>query len=160
MVRTTILVSLVLGLLTPLAVSADSLDGSIEARKVVRRDGGRETFTTASEVLPNDVIEYRLTYANNGESALRGVIVTDPIPNGTEYVSMSATRPQAGAVEFSIDNGATYHTWPVRYRETLEDGTKVWKDATPAMVTHIRWTIAGEFDPESEITFSYRAIVQ
>jgi uncharacterized repeat protein (TIGR01451 family) len=138
----------------------EPLSGSMEARKVVQQKSGRELLVPAKEVHPKDVIEYRLTYANNSEGALKNVSVVDPIPAGTEYVSLSATRPQAGAVEFSIDDGSTYHAWPVHYKKTLEDGTEVVMKATPQMVSHIRWTIAGEFEPESEITLSYRATVK
>jgi uncharacterized repeat protein (TIGR01451 family) len=143
------------------AAFADApLKGSMDVRKVVVQDGGREVFIPASEVNPADLIEYRLTYANDGELPLRNVSVVDPIPHGTRYVSMSATRPATGAVEFSIDGGKSYHAWPVRYKKVLEDGTEQWLEATPDMVSHIRWTIPGEFEPESEITFSYRATVK
>lgn len=159
MVRAMTLVTLAVGLFAGLASGAGPLEGKIEARKVVQADGGREAFIPANEAVPNDVIEYRLRYANNGEAPIRGVVVTDPIPVGTRYVSMTATRPATGAVEFSIDGGRQFHDWPVRYRETLEDGSEVWKEATPDMVTHIRWTISGDFEPETEITFTYRTVV-
>ncbi len=147
-------------LLISTAHADEPLSGSMEARKVVQQKSGRELLVPATEVHPDDVIEYRLTYANNSEGALKNVSVIDPIPAGTEYVSLSATRPRAGIVEFSIDSGRTYHVWPVRYKKTLEDGTEVVVQATPQMVSHIRWTIAGEFEPESEITLSYRATVK
>ena len=147
-------------LLISTAHADEPLSGSMEARKVVPQKSGRELLVPATEVHPEDVIEYRLTYANNSEGALKNVSVIDPIPTGTEYVSLSATRPRAGTVEFSIDSGKTYHVWPVHYKKTLEDGTEVVAQATPQMVSHIRWTIAGAFEPESEITLSYRATVK
>jgi len=143
-----------------MAVADAPLSGIIEARKVVHQDSGREMLLPASQVSPTDVIEYRLTYANTSEESLRNISVIDPIPQGTEYISLSATRPQVGKVEFSIDEGKNYHQWPVRYKKIHEDGTEEWLEATPQMVSHIRWTIAGNFEPESEITFSYRTIVK
>ena len=41
-----------------------------------------------------------------------------------------------------------------------QQGEEVEVEATPDMVTHIRWIIASDFEPETEITFSYRAIVK
>jgi uncharacterized repeat protein (TIGR01451 family) len=148
------------GFVASIAAASGPLQGTVEARKVVRKDTGREVFIPASEASPNDVIEYRLTYANSGDAAVRNVSVTDPIPSGTEYLSHTATRPEKGAVEFSIDGGESYHSWPVRYQVTLDDGSREWREATPDMITHIRWTFSGEFEPDMEITLSYRAVVK
>ncbi len=157
----TMITVLVAGLAAAAQVRADApLTGSMEARKVVQQASGREVLLPASQVSPSDVIEYRLTYANNSEEALRNVSVIDPIPHGTEYISLTATRPETGSVEFSIDRGESYHSWPVRYKKVHEDGTEEWLDATPQMVSHIRWTITGSFEPASEITFSYRTTVK
>ena len=160
MVRVMFLTSILAVLVASIATANGPLQGTIEARKVVRKDSGREVFIPASEASPNDVIEYRLTYANSGEEAIRNLSVTDPIPSGTEYLSHTATRPEEGAVEFSINGGDSYHVWPVRYQVTLEDGSQEWRDATPDMITHIRWTFSGEFEPEMEITLTYRAKVK
>ena len=160
MVRAMFLTLILAVLVASIAAATGPLQGTIEARKVVRKDTGREVFIPASEASPNDVIEYRLTYANSGEAAIRNVSVTDPIPSGTEYLSHTATRPEKGAVAFSIDGGDAYHAWPVRYQVTLDDGSQEWRDATPDMITHIRWTFSGEFEPEMEITLTYRAKVK
>jgi len=152
---------LVASLFVTIAIASDGpLSGSLEARKVVQQSSGREVLVPANEVNPEDVIEYRLTYANNGDTSLRNVSVVDPVPHGTEYISLSATRPEVGAVEFSIDGGKVYQVWPVVYTKTLEDGSEEQVEATPDMVSHIRWTISGDMQPESEITFSYRATVK
>ena len=153
------LAPLALGILTAAASPSGPLAGRIEARKVVR-NAEQERFLPADEARPLDVVEYRLTYANTGAEPLRNISVTDPIPAGTEYLVHTATPPQSGDVTFSIDGGKSYHAWPVRYLKTLPDGTELWADATTDMITHIRWTIAGEFEPETEITFSYRALVK
>ena len=141
------------------SVASAPLTGIIEAHKVSRQ-GDREVFTPAEKAAPQDIIEYRLTYANSSKNAIRNVAVTDPIPTGTEYIRSTATMPNEGRVEFSIDAGKSYHSWPVRYKKVTEDGREVWAEATAEMVSHIRWTIPGEFEPETEITFSYRAVVK
>lgn len=141
------------------SVASAPLVGNIEAHKVTRQ-GDREVFSSAAKAAPQDIIEYRLTYANNSKDALRNVAVTDPIPTGTEYVHSTATAPNEGRVEFSIDEGKTFHAWPVRYKKVTKDGREVWAEASADMVTHIRWSIPGEFEPETEITFSYRAVIK
>lgn len=158
--RALYLVSL-LALVSAVAVAADApLTGSIEAVKVVTHKSGEETFIPAEEANPKDVIEYRLTYANTGKSALHNVSVTDPVPFGTTYVVETATAPQNGTVDFSVDNGSTFHAWPVRVKTTNERGEEVWVDATPDMVTHIRWTVEGDLGPEAAIQLSYRATIE
>jgi hypothetical protein len=64
------------------------------------------------------------------------------------------------AVEFSVDNGKSFQAWPVRVKTTDENGNEIWKEASPDMVTHIRWTLSDVLDPETEITFAYRAIIE
>ena len=144
------------------AAAADQgpLTGNVEALRVVTQENGRDVFLPADEARPQDVLEYRVTYANMGETTVRNVTVVDPVPVGTEYIARTATRPNEGAVEFSIDGGKTYHAWPIRIKQLTDEGKEVEVEATPDMVTHIRWIIASDFEPETEITFSYRAIVK
>jgi uncharacterized repeat protein (TIGR01451 family) len=142
------------------AVADVPLAGNIEAVKVVAQKSGEEMYLPAAEANPRDLIEYRLSYTNTGKSPLHNIAVTDPIPFGTVYVLETATDPERGSVEFSIDSASTFHAWPIRVKKTDERGEEVWVDATPDMVTHIRWTVAGDLDPESEINVSYRAIIK
>jgi uncharacterized repeat protein (TIGR01451 family) len=137
-----------------------ALTGNVEAHRVVTTDNGREAYLPADEARPQDVIEYRLTYTNEGEATLRNITVVDPVPEGTEYIVNTAARPFEGVVEFSVDEGKTYHTWPILIKKVTADGNEIEVEATPDMVTHIRWIIANDFEPETAITFSYRAIVK
>lgn len=159
--RAVFLFALLGGLAASLAAVADSpVAGTIEARKVVVGEGGKEVYLPAAQARPKDVIEYRLKYANNGDDVVHNVSVTDPVPDGVRYVEQTAHGPSTGSVEFSVDNGKTFHAWPVRYRTTGSDGREVWRDATPDMITHIRWMLSGDLRPAGEVTFSYRAVVK
>ena len=160
--RATILTALVVFLTGSVAALADQgpLTGNVKALRVVTQENGREVFVPADEARPKDVLEYRVTYANTGETTLRKVAVVDPVPVGTEYMVQTATRPNEGSVEFSIDGGKTFHAWPIRIKKQTANGEEVIVQATADMVTHIRWLIESDFEPETEITFSYRAIVK
>ena len=77
----------------------------------------------ATDQPPGATLTYSVVVTNNGTAQANAVVVTDPIPANTTYVTGSA----AGAgttITYSHDGGATY------------DGS----DAAP--VTHIRWTLA------------------
>ncbi len=149
-------------MLMPVAhtANADGLTGTVEAFRVIAAGDGKETFLPADKARPSDVIEYRLTYKNSGTDLVRSIFITDPIPSGTMYIEASASQPNKGRVEFSIDGGRTYGTWPIEIIEKTNDGRQVVKRATPDMVTHIRWTLNETFKPEREITVSYRTVIE
>lgn len=154
--------ALVLALSASLAFAAKEagLTGSIEAFRVVTAKDGTEDFLPADKAQPKDIIEYRLTYINKGDDPVHNIFITDPIPSGTEYVEASASKPEKGRVEFSIDGGRTYHLWPIEIKEKTKDGREVVQKATPEMVTHIRWTVNETFTPKRQITVSYRTLIK
>ena len=159
--RVAFMSALVVGLMPALAaIAGGPVTGTIEAVKVIVGERGEEVFLPADEARPQDVIEYRLTYANSGAAAVRNVSITDPVPAGVRYVEKTARTAQAGAVQFSVDSGRTFHAWPVRVKKVAADGRESWAEATPDMITHIRWTLSGELKPAGEVTFSYRAKVK
>lgn len=154
--------ALVLMLSMSLAFAAGDtgLTGNIEAFRVITTKDGTEDFLPADKAQPKDIIEYRLTYINTSDDPVRNIFITDPIPSGTEYVEASASEPTDGRVEFSIDGGRTYHVWPIEIKEKTKDGREVVRNATPEMVTHIRWTLTETFTPEHVVTVSYRTLIK
>lgn len=159
--RSSVTVALFLSLLVPLVLAASEnvLTGSIEAFRVVVTEDG-EDFLPADKASPNDVIEYRLTYRNTGEETVQNIFITDPIPAGTEYVNDSAAPPANGQVEFSIDGGKSFHSWPIHIKHAGESDGDVDLEATPDMVTHIRWILTDTFKPDGEVTVSYRTTIK
>lgn len=148
-------------LVLPLLAVAGSTDltGSLEAYRVVLTDDGEELLP-ADSARPSDVIEYRITYRNGGNDPVRNIFITDPIPRGTSYIVETATAPTGGAVAFSIDGGKSYQSWPIMIVRKDEEGKEVKVEATPEMVTHIRWIITDTFEPENIVTVSYRTTVK
>jgi len=152
---------LVLGLSVTMAFAAGGdLAGSLEAFRVVVTDDGVEDFLPADNARPNDTIEYRLTYTNTGDQPVQNIFITDPIPFGTEFVHPSATRLATGDVEYSIDGGKTYHAWPILVQKTNESGEEETVEATPDMVTHVRWALSQPIQPKQGITVTYRAVIK
>jgi len=160
--RLSVAAVLVMMLVTvPVLAAGDSgLAGTLEAFRVVMSHDGEESFVPADNAQPKDVIEYRLTYKNQGQEPVRNVYITDPIPTGTQYVVESATHPLDGRVEFSVDNGLTYTDWPVLIKKKMSDGTEKVVEATPDMVTHIRWVVRDTLAPNRVVTLSYRTTIQ
>lgn len=153
---------LVLGLSLSTAFAADDakLSGSLEAFRVVVTDEGVEEFVPADNARPNDVIEYRLTYANTGGEPVQNIFIMDPIPPGMSFLHPSATQPDIGRVEFSIDGGKVYQAWPILIKQTTKEGVEKVVEATPDMVTHVRWVLTDTFQPQDEVTVSYRTVIK
>jgi len=153
---------LLLGLSASLVFAQGGADlaGSLEAFRVVMNEEGVENFLPADNARPSDVIEYRLTYTNKGDKALQNISITDPIPFGTVFIDASATQPDASQVEFSIDGGKAYQPWPILIKKTTKDGKEEFVEATPDMVTHIRWALNQSIEPEQRITVAYRTVIK
>ena len=143
-----------------LASASANLTGTLEAYRVVITDQGVEEFLPADNARPSDVIEYRLTYSNTGDQPIQNVLITDPIPIGTRFVHPSASRPKTGRVEFSIDGGKSFHSWPVLIKTQTEDGEETVVEATPEMVTHVRWALDEAIPPDGGVTLTYRTVIK
>ena len=131
-----------------------------QAKEVVETKGGAQTrrMVPTQSASPGDVVEYVLTYANQGDEAATNAVVEDPIPKGTTYVSGSATGDGA-LLTFSADGGKSFAE-PVKltYEVRLPSGAVERRVATPAEYTHIRWTIA-KLAPGAAGTVAFRVQV-
>lgn len=119
---------------------------------VVSVVGGEEQFTEATTARPGQIVEYRLFAVNNGSTTLPAgtVVITGPVPNGTQFVANSAT-PSSDSVltEFSVD-GTNFSEPPV-----LTGG----RVAEPREYRAVRWTLLGAMEPGQEVTFVYRVTI-
>jgi uncharacterized repeat protein (TIGR01451 family) len=70
--------------------------------KAVRDVTTNTAFGTSTDAAPGDTIEYRLTYTNSGNAPATNVVISDPIPNKTTFVSCSNTCTQTGSPVTSV----------------------------------------------------------
>ena len=143
-----------------LAQASANLTGTLQAYRVVVTDKGVEEFLPADNAHPSDVIEYRLVYTNAGDEPIQNVLITDPIPIGTKFVHPSASTSEAARVEFSIDSGKNFQPWPILIKTKTPDGKEKVVEATPDMVTHIRWALSDAIQPDGGITLTYRTVIK
>ena len=142
------------------SAASANLTGTLEAYRVVVNDKGVESFLPADNARPKDVIEYRLTYSNAGDEPIQQILITDPVPIGTRLVNPAAPQPKTARVEFSIDGGKNYQQWPIMVKKTNEKGEEKLVEATPEMVTHIRWTLTEAIRPKGNVTLTYRTVIK
>ena len=137
-----------------------SLTGEMAAKKIVTDEENREIAVPAEQVYPEDTVEYTLIYRNSGDAAASGVDLVGPVPSGTVYLDGTAMEIDGMDIVYSIDAGKTYHQAPVMYEHVGEDGEVQLKEATPDMITHIKWSMEEPFEAGSEVTVSYRVQVK
>ena len=143
-----------------LALASANLTGTLQAYRVVVTDEGVEEFLPADNAHPSDVIEYRLVYANTGDEPIQNVLITDPIPIGTKLVPPKASKPEGARVEYSIDGGKNFQPWPILIKTRDRDGKEKVVEATPEMVTHVRWALSDAIEPDGGITLKYRTVIK
>lgn len=127
---------------------------NLSAKKVVVADGGKETFSSAQQAKPGDVIQYDAVYKNSGKGAVKNLLATVPIPEGLAFLADSAKPADAQA---SLD-GKNFERIPLMREVTKADGTKE-KQAVPfSEYRALRWSIS-ELAPGASVTVSARARV-
>lgn len=125
--------------------------------KVKAADGGEEVKRVpAAKVPPGEAVIYTLKAQNKSDKPAGDVVVTDPIPEHTEYVDGSVSS-NGTRVTFSVDGGKSFAA-----KESLkvrgEDGQM--RAALPADFTHIRWQFEKPLAPGESRAVSFRARVE
>lgn len=155
---------IVFSLLLSVSVSAfaqePSLEGSMEAHKIVADKRKDETAVPADKVVPDDVVEYTLRYRNEGKNSASGVELIGPVPPGTAYIDNSISSSRVFTALFSIDGGKSYHQPPVTFTVVNEDGKEEKGEATPEMFTHLKWRMNEDLEASGIVTASYRVLVE
>lgn len=114
--------------------------------QVMHDDGRVETkLVPADLVVPGDVVAYTIEAVNVGESDAERVIITDPIPEHTAYVSGSAEGD--ARILFSVDQGMRFDA-PGALVVAAADGST--RPATPADYTHVRWIFSEPLAPSAK----------
>lgn len=127
--------------------------------QVTRDDGTREDrFTAATQARPGQVVEYRVIVRNVSDETLPPgiVVITLPVPDGTQFVPHSATPSHDGLLtEYSADGGVLFDENNVIIG--LGDQRTI---AEPTAYTHVRWTVLAEMEPQDEVVLVYRVTIR
>lgn len=149
---------------TVFAVSANKQQAPLTSEMkayVVKHDArGHEVLTTSANAEPGQTIEYQLVYANYGNSPLKSMAVTGPIPANTSYVPNSSSTRVRSNLTVSIDGARTFEREPVRRQQRMPDGRMAMVTIPPSKYTHVRWNAADPLHAGSKQTFNYRVKVK
>jgi uncharacterized repeat protein (TIGR01451 family) len=72
------------------ANTASTLRSELTVKQVVVSDNGIESLRPATEVKPNDLLQYAASYVNTSASPVKNLVASLPIPPGTQWVDASA----------------------------------------------------------------------
>jgi uncharacterized repeat protein (TIGR01451 family) len=136
---------------SPIVVTAENLMAGDSQHRVAASRGHN-----ATELMPGDVVRYRLTFTNVTSHAVKSVVFDNPLPAGLHYQGGTANsdRNQV-AIAYSIDGGKTYSAQPMI--EVEVDGKRVQRPAPADMYTHIRWSVPGSVLPGAVVRAEFRA---
>ena len=114
-------------------------------------EGTEEQLAEASNVLPQDLLHFSISYRNTGAAAVSDLLLVNPVP-----ATVRVTDQSALSTDVSVDGGASWgqHSTLVVERESGE--------TTPATVddiTHLRWIIA-LIGPGEAGSVGFRAVVK
>ena len=116
---------------------------SIKAEKeIIVTENGKQVkkIVEAKEIFPGEIITYVLSYENKGNEVATNITLNDPIPEGTTYLTGSAS--ETGDLSFSIDGGINFKKPSfLTYETEVTAGKKEKRIASPEQYTHIRWLI-------------------
>jgi uncharacterized repeat protein (TIGR01451 family) len=135
------------------APAKEPVEARLEVHKVVRAPDGHESVAAAEAVKPGDVLEYVVTYRNNGTQAARDFIATLPVPPATELIPGSE-RP-AGA-SGSVD-AREFNPVPLK-RKVRRDGREMEESVPFREYRALRWHTP-ELKAGQALTYSARVRV-
>lgn len=146
---------LALALVAPaIARAASDVTVALTAQRVAVTDG-KETFSSAAQVKPGEIVEYRATYSNSGDQPARQLMATLPVPAGMEFVGRTAAPSR---LEASLD-GVTFAPVPLMRRVKLADGREAMRPVPASEYRTLRWAL-GTLGPKAARTVSARMRVQ
>jgi uncharacterized repeat protein (TIGR01451 family) len=102
-------------------------------------------------VTPGDHVVFVLTYRNGGAQPATGFVINNPLPASVSFESSEGAQPIV-----SVDGGKSWGTL-ASLKVTQPDGSV--RAATPADVTHLRWTFAA-IAPGQAGKLSFRGVVK
>ena len=158
----TLLAALLTLALMPLAQAAPDqpLSSRMDVYRIEIDADGRERAETAEEILPGELLEYRLNYENVSDAPLRALVITGPVPANTDYVGGSAATLVPSELVVSIDGGASFESEPVVRTRTAADGSTEEYVVAPEEYTHVRWRSSQSLAAGVTQEFRYRVVVE
>ena len=123
--------------------------------EVIDKNGNKTSKRTRVDTaVPGDEIIYTITFENISTKPASNIVITNPIPNDTTYISATGVNTE---ITFSIDGNNQYAT-PDKLIVTTKEG--VTRLAVPSDYSHMRWVYTGELGVDKTSQVSFRAVIK
>ncbi len=124
---------------------------------------------SSSVIHSGDVIRYTLDVVNTGAPAVSGLVVTQPIPDGTIYILNTVRQTVSYASVTYLAGGASqYAAHPVAAQTPIKSGVATpTPDLSPTPVPapadsyqQVRWTFTQPLPGRTSVQVSYQVLVR
>jgi uncharacterized repeat protein (TIGR01451 family) len=123
--------------------------------EVIDKNGNKTSKRNRVDTaVPGDEIIYTTTFENISTKPASNIVITNPIPNDTIYMSASGVNTE---ITFSIDGNNQYATPDKLIVTTKEGDTRL---AVPSDYSHLRWVYTGELGVGKTSQVSFRAVIK
>jgi uncharacterized repeat protein (TIGR01451 family) len=119
------------------AMAQEQVSSKLKAYKVTVLPDKSEKLAIADKAKPGEILEYQLTYYNQGQAKVSKLQATLPIPPGTEYLMGSAKPAEAQA---SLD-GKKFEVMPLKRTLNNADGKGKAVQVPFAEYRYLRWIL-------------------
>ncbi len=123
-----------------------------EVLKVVKNGEKKIVYEDAKKVIPGDVVLYKNSITNNGNSRANDLVLNNSIPKHTEYIEGSAKCQKDCNILFSVDNGKSFKEPNKLY--VVKNGKK--RLATAKDYTNVRWVLTQALEANSKTYVSFK----
>lgn len=135
-------------------------------KQVVQNEQGRQQVSWQQlqgsvQVLPGDVIRYRVQGENSSDRPARNLTINQAVPQRTTYLLNSATVvPNNGVnIVYSIDGGKSFVEKPT-VQVKLPNGKLETRPAPAEAYTNIRWKFTQPVAANSKVNATYQVKVR
>jgi uncharacterized repeat protein (TIGR01451 family) len=125
--------------------------------EVVNRAGRKEKKREpAALAVPGSQVIYTTRFTNKGNKPAGNIVINNPIPENTAFVSGSAFGTST-AITYSVNGGKSYDL-PNKLKINAPGGAE--RQAEPRDYTHIRWRYVGELPPGKRGEVGFRVVIK
>ena len=130
------------------------IESILTAKRVELGEDKKERLIEAKTAKPGDIIEYQVTYANKGKTAVRDLAATLPIPADTEFLR-NTSRPATARA--SVGDGK-FQAIPLKRKVKLPSGKEEEIDIPFSEYRALQWSL-GELAAGKSVVVSARVRV-
>jgi uncharacterized repeat protein (TIGR01451 family) len=125
--------------------------------EVVNRAGRKEKKREpVALAIPGSQVIYTTRFTNKGNKPAGNIVINNPIPENTAFVSGSAFGTST-AITYSVNGGKSYDL-PNKLKINTPGGAE--RQAEPRDYTHIRWRYLGELPPGKRGEVGFRVVIK